>query len=97
MQMLLSATGLTAPTTETFRDYARGKFTKLDRLLQHFMNTRVRVSVSKERHLFILTVELVVTKRPVVVKVKDADLRRAIDMAYGVIRQALSTKTKKHR
>ncbi|MBL8015039.1 MAG: HPF/RaiA family ribosome-associated protein [Candidatus Doudnabacteria bacterium] len=86
MQLLFSYPHLAAPTVETIREYATKRFSKLQRYLPKFDGEHaVRISVRKERNQFYVQVEITVPKA-LVVKVNDFDLRKAIDMAYQVIK-----------
>ncbi len=86
---MLSSLNLTGPTVETYKEYAAKRFEKLNRYLPKFDGTHaVRISVKKERHIFVVQVEIAVPK-VLVVKVRAEDLRRAIDEAYAVIKSSL--------
>lgn len=88
--MLFSVTGLTAPTAETAREYGREKLYRLQRMLSRFNQSRIRVSVTKERYYFVVSVELITVRKPLIVKVKNEDLRKAIDEAVGIMKSLLS-------
>lgn len=86
MQLLFTSPNLTEPTADTLREYASQRFIKLQRYLPKFEGEyHIRISVTKERHLFVLSVELSVPK-PLIVKVADKDLRVAVDKAYSVLK-----------
>lgn len=89
MQLLFNASDLTAPTAETLREYASRRFTKLAKYLPRVEFDRaVRISVQKERHTFLVQVEVAVPK-VLVVKARNVDLRKAIDMAYQMLKEML--------
>lgn len=89
MQLLFSYPHLSAPTVETIRDYAARRFEKLARYLPQFNSEHViKISVYKENKRFYVQVEVAAPK-VLVIKVDDFDLRKAIDLAYQVIKTNL--------
>lgn len=89
MQLLLTTPHLTPPTVESLREYATTRFTQLTKLLPTLKRElEVRISVHKERHLFVVLVEMEGLGH-MVVKIKSDDLRKAIDDAYIKLRQQL--------
>lgn len=83
MQLLLSSTNLTAPTAETFEEYAKRRFDKLVRFLPNFSGEhQVKISIRRNRYIFEVVVELS-TPGKLVVTSKDKDMRKAIDDAYA--------------
>lgn len=89
MRLLFTYPHLTAPTVETVREYATKRFEKLNKFLPKFSGEHaVRITVYKERKTFVVHVEVAVPKA-LNIKVSDFDLRKAIDMAYKLIKEAL--------
>lgn len=99
MQLLLTAAhNLTAPTVETLREYAQMRFEKLARFLPNFKGEHiVRISVQKERHFYVVIVEVKIPQS-LVIRTKDLDLRKALDDAYQTIKnQVVNKKQKRFR
>ncbi|MCA9379299.1 HPF/RaiA family ribosome-associated protein [Candidatus Dojkabacteria bacterium] len=97
MQLLFSAPSLTAPTFETLREYGSKRFEKLARVLPQFNGEPlIKVSVQKEGRLFVVHVEVAIPK-VIVVTMKDADLRKAIDYAYATLKKTVVRQVEKAR
>jgi len=89
MQLLFNSTTLTRPTAETLREYGTRRFEQLNRYLPKWNKEfSVRITVHKERHLFVVCVELTLPTR-LVIKARHEDLRAAIDNAYSMLRNML--------
>lgn len=96
MQLLFTSPSLTAPTIETLHEYGTRRFTKLSRYLPTFEGEySMRVSVRRERYLFVITLEIGIPRK-VIVKTSDEDLRKAIDEAYDIMRRTLLRKISKN-
>ncbi len=86
MQLLFNSTTLTQPTAETLREYGTRKFEKLKKYLPKWNKEfAVRITVHKERYMFVVSVELTLPKH-MVIKTRHEDLRAAIDAAYETLR-----------
>lgn len=97
MQLLFSAPSLTAPTFETLQEYGSKRFEKLARFLPKFEGEpSVRISVQKEGYLFVVRVEVAIPK-VIVVTMKNADLRKAIDYAYATLKKTVVRRVEKAR
>lgn len=97
MQLLFTSPSLTKPTVETFQEYAQKKFSKLSRFLPNFREDYfVRVSVQRERHMFVITLQFSVPER-LIIKTRSSDLRKAIDQAYAIAKNSLTRRPKEHK
>lgn len=95
MQLLFTSPSLTAPTTETLHEYGTRRFNKLSRYLPSFDGEySMRVTVRRERHLFLVTLDIGIPRK-IVVKTRDEDLRKAIDEAYDIMRRTIIRKLSK--
>jgi ribosome-associated translation inhibitor RaiA len=90
MRLTISAPALTKPTYQTLEEYATKRFSKLKKILRKKGQTdhEIRIGVEKSGDLFELVAEVFV---PVVVtvRVKNRDLRAAIDEASDQMRRRL--------
>ncbi len=97
MQLLFHSPALTDPTFDTLKEYGTLRFEKLSKYLPKFDGEHtVRVSVKKERYLFVVTVEVVVPNR-LIVKTRNNDLRHALDEAFNVMKVAILKDKEKRR
>lgn len=97
MQLLFTAPSLTPPTFETLQEYGSKRFEKLARFLPKFnAEPSIKISVQKEGYLFVVHVEVAIPK-VIIVTIKDADLRKAIDYAYATLKKTVVRQVEKAR
>lgn len=100
MKYSFTAPTLTKPTFETLQEYSIKKFSKIEKLFKDLKKSEVeiRISVTKERHYFCITVGVYVGQlgKDIIIKEKDNDLRRIIDRASNQLRNEI-VKTKRKR
>ena len=93
MQYLFTAPSLTKPTFETLETYTKKRFRKIERLIPGRISVEatLRISVQKDGDQFALTVEISLHNgEDILVKEKDRDLRRAIDLSAEQLKQKMS-------
>jgi len=93
MKYFFSAPSLTQPTFETLQEYSIKKFSKIEKLFKNLRKSEleVRISVTKERNTFCITVEVYVSTigKDIIVKEKDNDLRKIIDKASAQLKNEI--------
>jgi len=90
MNYLFTAPSLSKPTFETLEEYSKKKFNKIEKFIKP-NNDEVpllKISVNKDGDEFLLTVEIH-TFENTLIKHKDRDLRRAIDLASHQLKDKL--------
>ena len=100
MKYFFSAPALTQPTFETLQEYSIKKFSKIEELFKNFRKSEleIKISVTKERNTFCITVEAYIGTlgKDIVVKEKDNDLRKIIDKASSQLKNEI-VKSKQKR
>lgn len=90
MQFVFTAPSLTGPTFETLEEHSRKRFKKIERLVPNDGNERIlRISVNKDGDDFVLIAEIK-TKEDIFVKIRNRDLRLAIDEASRQLKQQMA-------
>lgn len=93
MKYLFTAPALTKPTFETLQEYSIKKFSKIEKLFKDIKKSEleVKISVTKERNTFCITVEVYLSNlgKEIIVKEKDNDLRRIIDRASNQLKNEI--------
>lgn len=95
MQLLINAPRLTSLVQESIDRYVRLRFEKLTRFLPTGTD-RVRITAQQERHNFIITVEIRLSK-PVFIQVAHSNLYAAIDQAYDIVKRSVNKYKDKRR
>lgn len=95
MQLLFYAPKLTQPTQESLRSYSRMRFSKLTRLIPDINSMSVHIRVERQRHNFVLTVEIPL-KKPIFIEVSHSNLYAAIDQAYDVVKRSIRKTKEKY-
>ncbi len=93
MQYMFTAPTLTRPTFETLETYARTRFRKIERLIPKHINVNatLRISVQKDGDQFAITVEISLHNgEEILIKEKNRDLRRAIDISAEQLKLKMS-------
>lgn len=100
MKYFFTAPALTKPAFETLQEYSIKKFSKIEKLFKDLKKSEleIKISVTKERNTFSITVEVYLSSlgKEIIVKEKDNDLRRIIDKASNQLKNKI-VKNKRKR
>ena len=93
MQLVFYHSGISKPTVETFEEYSKIKFPRLQKLYakKEDSNPLIQVSIKKEPHEFDMSIETFFRGKMLVVKEKAESVKEVIDKCYKTLRYALST------
>ncbi|MCA9386631.1 HPF/RaiA family ribosome-associated protein [Candidatus Dojkabacteria bacterium] len=92
MHINITAPSLTKPTYQTLEEYATKRFQKIEKLLRKKAQTdhELRIGVDKSGDMYELKAEIFIPVS-IVARVKDRDLRKAVDMAVDQIKRQLKS------
>lgn len=96
MNLVITASTLTAPTHETLEQYVQKRFKKIEKFLpkEAGNDNKLQISVDRSGDLFVIKAQIF-QPSDIFVKGEDRDMRKAVDIALDHMMRILTEKVKK--